>query len=179
MIYIKYPFVLAAFAPVLALLFFVIRKEFVKIKGKDEKELKKRGFKGKFAAQGHFLGYEGRCCFPSNFDANYGYALGMLAAVAVRDGLTGVICAIQNLQKEPLKWQMKAIPIIQLMHLEVRGGREIAVIQKTLVDLKAKPFGLFFSLRNSWRIQDNYQYPGPIQFFGDPDLTDTFPITIS
>ncbi|MBM3183754.1 MAG: diphosphate--fructose-6-phosphate 1-phosphotransferase [Chlamydiae bacterium] len=143
-----------------------------------KKELKKRSFRGKFSAQGHFLGYEGRSCFPSNFDANYGYSLGMLAALCLRDGLTGVICAMQNLHLPPKKWELKAVPILHLMHLEIRNGKEKCVIEKTLVDLTSKPFVLFSGKRNRWRLEDDYQYPGPIQFFGDSEITDTVPITL-
>jgi pyrophosphate--fructose-6-phosphate 1-phosphotransferase len=148
--------------------------------GLVEKELKKRpGYKGTFSAQEHFLGYEGRCCFPTNFDANYSYSLGLLAALAVRDGLTGVICAIQNLKAPPASWKAKAVPIIQLMHLEVRKGKEKPVIEKSLVDLHSKPFLEFSRERKSWEIQDNYRTPGPVQFFGDSDLTNSFPIILS
>ncbi len=140
-----------------------------------KKELQKRGFKGKFHAQQHFFGYEGRACFPSNFDANYCYALGLLASVAVREGLTGVICAVQHLKKEPKNWELKAVPIVQLMHLEVRSGKEKPVIQKSLVDIKGNFFVHFSRFRKSWEIEDQYCYPGPIQFFGEPAITDSVP----
>ena len=143
-----------------------------------KQELKKRAFKGKFSAQDHFLGYEGRSCFPTNFDANYCYALGLLAALAVREELTGVICSIQQLHKSPREWQLKAIPIVQLMHLEMRKGQQKPVIRKALVDIKGPLFNQFAKVRSSWKLEDHYRYPGPIQFFGDPELTDAIPLTI-
>ena len=144
-----------------------------------KKELKKRPeFKGKFSAQDHFLGYEGRSCFPSNFDANYGYSLGLLAATAVRDGLTGAISAVRHLKEAPSRWELKMVPIIQLMRMEMRSGKERPVIEKTIVDLQGKPFLHFARNRKSWEVKDDYRYPGPIQFFGDTELTDAAPITL-
>ncbi|PIS02942.1 MAG: diphosphate--fructose-6-phosphate 1-phosphotransferase [Chlamydiae bacterium CG10_big_fil_rev_8_21_14_0_10_42_34] len=140
-----------------------------------EKELAKKNFKGKFNVQGHFFGYEGRSCMPTNFDATYCYALGTLAALCIREELTGVICSIQNLSKDPESWTLKAVPIIQLMHIETRLGKQKPVIQKALVDVNGTSFIYFAAQRKRWQIEDQYCYPGPIQYFGDPDLCDLAP----
>ena len=144
-----------------------------------KKELKKRGdYKGKFKAQEHFLGYEGRSCMPTNFDANYCYALGTIAALAIRDNLTGMIASVQHLARPAGEWRCKMAPIVQMMDFEMRSGKEKPVIQKALVDLSGKPFNRFAKMRKSWEIEDHYQYPGPIQFFGDPALTDSAPLIL-
>ncbi len=145
-----------------------------------KKELKGRAkYKGKFAAQEHFFGYEGRSCFPTNFDANYCICLGRLSALAVRDGITGSICAVQHLKEHPSRWTLKMIPLVRLMHMEKRSGKVKPVIQKAVVDLQGPPFLTFAAARKKWEIQDDYLYPGPIQFFGESELTDAPPITLS
>ena len=143
-----------------------------------KQELERRQFGGKFNALTHFLGYEGRSCMPSNFDADYAYALGKLAYLAVREELTGVICAIQNLREKANHWEMKMVPIVQLMHFELRSGKQKPVIQKFLVDLNSKTFLHFSELRSGWAVEDRYMYPGPIQFFGNSDLTDSRPLSL-
>ncbi len=45
-------------------------------------------YKGKFGTQHHFFGYEGRCAFPSNFDADYCYSLGYNALMLIQYGYT-------------------------------------------------------------------------------------------
>jgi pyrophosphate--fructose-6-phosphate 1-phosphotransferase len=131
-----------------------------------------------FHAVSHFLGYEGRCCFPSNFDAKYCYALGKFAAAAMRDKKTGVILALQGLRKPVSEWEPLAVSLASLMHLEVRSGKEKLVIAKTLVDLHGNAFSRFAKERASWRLGDFYRMPGPIQFFGDIELTDSIPVTL-
>lgn len=131
-----------------------------------------------FTAQDHFFGYEGRCCFPSNFDANYGYSLGKLAAEAARDQLSGVIAAIKHLAKPVEHWEPKLVPIASLMHEEMRNGKRKRVIAKALVDLKGPLYQAYLKQKKSWEIDDHYCYPGPIQFFGDPALTDTVPLSM-
>ncbi len=143
-----------------------------------KRELKRRNFSGKFSAQDHFMGYEGRAGLPSNFDANYCYALGRLAALCIRDRLTGMICSVQKLEKPPEKWEVKAVPIVQLIWFEERKGKQKAVIRKTLVDIKGKVFVYFSRFRKAWEIEDRYRYPGPIQFFGEKEITDSIPISL-
>ncbi len=143
-----------------------------------QKALQARKFTGKFATQEHFFGYEGRCCFPSNFDANYAAALGRAAALAIRDGLTGVIVGIQGLRKPPEKWSVAFVPLVGLMHMEERSGKLKPVIRKALVDLSGPAFMQFARQRKSWELDDSYQSPGPMQFFGEPALTDAGPMTL-
>lgn len=133
----------------------------------------------KIEAQGHFLGYEGRSCLPTNFDAKYAYSLGLLAAVAIREKLTGVICSVQNLAQGVDQWKFKMVPIVGLMHFEMRKEKKTAVIQKALVDIKGKSFVHFSRIRASWEVQDEFRYPGPIQFYGGADLSDTVPISLT
>lgn len=141
-----------------------------------EQELKKRKkagtYKGKFSAQPHFCGYEGRSCFPSNFDCQYCYALGHVAALLVSSKATGYICCIENLTQPVSEWQIKGVPIASMMTMETREGKSKPVIKKALVDLNGKPFDIFKSNRFHWTIQDDYLYPGPVQFFGPGELTD-------
>ncbi len=112
---------------------------------------------------------------PSNFDATYCYSLGLAASLAIREKITGAICSIQKLKEVPEHWEIKMVPIVQLMHIEKRLNIEKPVIQKTLVDIKDKPFIEFMSLRNSWQIEDHYSSPGPMQFFGDEGLRYSVP----
>jgi len=129
-------------------------------------------YKGKFSAITHFFGYEGRCGIPSNFDANYTYALGYNAAVLVLNGLTGYLSSVRNLIKPPRQWKCGGIPFTMLMNIERRQGKEKPVIQKTLVDLNGRPFKEFVKNRDEWASTESYVFPGPVQYFGPSDITD-------
>lgn len=135
-------------------------------------------YKGKFNPINHFFGYEGRSCYPSNFDANYCYSLGFAAAVLIDAGLTGYMSVVHHLTHAVEGWEVGGIPITMLMVMEERKGKLKPVIQKALVDLKGEPFNLFASLREKWSIEDHYAYPGPIQLFGPSSITDDSTFTL-
>ncbi|MGN0230000.1 MAG: diphosphate--fructose-6-phosphate 1-phosphotransferase, partial [Muribaculaceae bacterium] len=129
-------------------------------------------FVGKFSAQHHFFGYEGRCAAPSNFDADYCYALGYNAAQLINCGATGYMSSVRNLTKPSVQWTAGGIPITMMMNMERRHGKMKPVIQKALVDLEGKPFQKFASKREEWAMNTCYLYPGPIQYFGPAEVCD-------
>ena len=138
-------------------------------------ECVKAKVKGKFNPVTHFFGYEGRAAYPSNFDANYCYALGRLASLLVRDGKTGYMSVIRHLAKKPEEWVGMGIPIVSMMNMEVRKGVEKPVIKKALVDLDKAPFKRFASMREEWMYEPCYQYVGAIQYWGPTGITDSVP----
>lgn len=122
--------------------------------------------KVKFSPLSHFLGYEGRCAAPSNFDADYTYSLGFTAAQLVRAGLTGYTVSIQNLTRPADEWVAGGIPVTMMLTMERRKGKLVPVIRKALVELSDKPFMAFAENRERWALEDCYVFPGPIQYFG-------------
>lgn len=138
------------------------------------KKMKKAGeFTGKFAGQGHFFGYEGRCAAPSNFDADYCYSLGYTASLLISEGKTGYMASVKNLTKPADQWVAGGAPITMMMNMEKRHGHMKPVIQKALVMLDGKPFQKLESCREEWAIGTMYVYPGPIQYFGPSEVCDT------
>ena len=142
------------------------------------RELKKRNYSGKFSPVAHFFGYEGRSGFPSNFDANYTYALGFTAARLLQSGLTGYIACVRHLKESPDSWAPAGIPLTSLMRLEIRHGKQKPVIEKALVTLDSPAFKHFESQRDAWETSDDYLCCGPIQFAGPAELTNSFPLTL-
>jgi diphosphate-dependent phosphofructokinase len=126
----------------------------------------------------HFFGYEGRCSFPSPFDATYCFALGRLAAVLCFHKKSGYLVSFQNLSQEINEWQPAALPLASLLHFEERKGKRKPVIEKALVDLKGGPFGYFAKERKEWEQGELYRFPGPIQFFGPSNLTHQTTLTL-
>lgn len=129
-------------------------------------------YKGKFKTQMHFLGYEGRCAAPSNFDADYCYSLGYSAAALIGAGKTGYMASVRNLTKSANEWISGGVPITMMMNIERRHGEDKPVIQKALVKHEAGPFLYFVKNRNEWSVETEYVYPGPIQYFGPSEVCD-------
>ncbi|MBO4464737.1 MAG: diphosphate--fructose-6-phosphate 1-phosphotransferase [Prevotella sp.] len=136
-------------------------------------KMKKAGtFKGKFATQHHFFGYEGRCAAPSNFDADYCYALGNSAAQLIAAGKTGYMAIVQNTTAPAAEWKAGGVPITMMMNMEKRNGEMKPVIRKALVELDGAPFKEFAAHRDEWARKTAYIYPGPIQYWGPTEVCD-------
>ncbi len=134
---------------------------------------KKEGkYKGKFAAQHHFFGYEGRCAAPSNFDADYCYALGSSAAQLIANGKTGYMAIVKNTTAGTDQWKAGGVPITMMMNMEKRNGEMKPVIRKALVELDGTPFKTFAAQRDKWAKETCYVYPGPIQYWGPSSVCD-------
>ena len=136
-------------------------------------EWKKEGkYVGKFTAQHHFFGYEGRCAAPSNYDADYCYALGFNASRLISAGKTGYMSIIKNTTAPAAEWIAGGVPITMMMNLEKRKGKMKPVIRKALVELDGAPFKYFAAHREQWALETAYVYPGPIQYFGPTEVCD-------
>jgi pyrophosphate--fructose-6-phosphate 1-phosphotransferase len=143
--------------------------KFLKAHGKTE---------ARFTSLSHFFGYEGRCGMPSNFDADYCYSLGYVATQLVRAGLTGYTVNVRNLTKSSDEWIAGGTPVTMMLHMEVRKGKAVPVIKKALVDLEGKPFQYFCQHREQWAINDDFVFPGPIQYFGPSEIADAPTVTL-
>ena len=136
-------------------------------------ERKKAGtYKGKFSPLHHFLGYEGRCAFPSNFDADYCYSLGYNAFMLIQYGYTGYLSKVSNLSKPAEEWVAGGMPITKMMNIERRHGADKPVIRKALVELEGAPFKFFEAHREQWAVETCYVYPGAIQYWGPSEVCD-------
>lgn len=135
-------------------------------------KLAERGFTGKFNALHHFFGYEGRCAFPSNFDADYCYSLGYNAFMLIQYGYNGYLSKVSNLSKPAEEWVAGGMPITKMMNIERRNGEDKPVIKKALVELDGKPFKFFEANRDTWAVKTAYTYPGAIQYYGPTEVCD-------
>ena len=141
--------------------------------GKKLAEWKAEGkYVGKFAAQHHFFGYEGRCAAPSNYDADYCYSLGYTASCLIAAGKTGYMSSVRNTTAPADQWIAGGIPVTMMMNMEKRHGEMKPVIQKALVKLDGAPFKAFAANRDEWALTTSYVYPGPIQYFGPTEVCD-------
>ena len=129
-------------------------------------------YKGKFGALHHFFGYEGRCAFPSNFDADYCYSLGYNAFMLIQYGYNGYLSKVSNLSQPAEEWVAGGMPITKMMNMERRHGEDKPVIRKALVELEGKPFKFFEANRDKWAVETCYTYPGAIQYYGPAEVCD-------
>ena len=139
---------------------------------KLEKMKKEGKYVGKFGTQHHFFGYEGRCAAPSNFDADYCYALGTSAAQLIANGKTGYMAIVKNTTAPAEQWIAGGVPITMMMNMERRAGEMKPVIRKALVELDGAPFKAFAKERDRWARETAYVYPGPIQYWGPTEVCD-------
>ena len=147
--------------------------------GRKLEQMRAEGkYDGKFSALHHFFGYEGRCAAPSNFDADYCYALGYNAANLINAGVTGYISSLRNLTKPSVQWLAGGVPITMMFNMERRHGEMKPVIQKALVRLDGTPFRRFAAKRDDWAINTCYVFPGPIQYFGPAEVCDQPTMTL-
>ena len=142
------------------------------VKDKLEERKKAGTYNGKFNALHHFLGYEGRCAFPSNFDADYCYSLGYNAFMLIQYGYNGYLSKISNLSKPANEWVAGGMPITKMMNIERRHGEDKPVIRKALVELEGKPFKFFEAHREEWAVETSFVYPGAIQYYGPAEVCD-------
>ena len=129
-------------------------------------------YKGKFATQHHFFGYEGRCAFPSNFDSDYCYSLGYNAFMLISYGYNGYLSKVSNISKPADQWVAGGMPITKMMNMERRNGADKPVIRKALVELDGKPFEYFEAHRDEWAVETAFTYPGAIQYYGPAEVCD-------
>jgi pyrophosphate--fructose-6-phosphate 1-phosphotransferase len=146
---------------------------------KLEKMKKEGKYVGKFGTQHHFFGYEGRCAAPSNFDADYCYALGTSAAQLIANGKTGYMAIVKNTTANTDEWKAGGVPITMMMNMEKRAGEMKPVIRKALVELDGAPFKKFAAHRDEWARKTAYVYPGPIQYWGPAEVCDQPTMTLA
>ena len=148
-------------------------KLFAALVGDKLKARKAAGtYTGKYAVQTHFFGYEGRCAFPSNFDADYCYSLGYNAFMLIQYGYNGYLSKVSNLSKPAEEWVAGGMPITKMMNIERRHGEDKPVIKKALVELDGKPFKYFEAHRDEWAVETAYVFPGAIQYYGPTEVCD-------
>ena len=136
-------------------------------------------YKGKFSTLHHFLGYEGRCAFPSNFDSDYCYSLGYNAFMLIQYGYNGYLSKVSNLSAPAAEWVAGGMPITKMMNIERRHGEDKPVIKKALVELDGAPFKYFEAHREEWALETCFKYPGAIQYYGPTEVCDITTVTLA
>jgi len=156
-----------------------IQRLFIELVGHRLHEMREaNSYHGTFSPHDHYLGYEGRCAAPSNFDADYTYTLGFTAALLLREGLTGYVATVGHLTRPAAEWLPGGIPLSRMMNLERRHGHDVPVVRKWLVDLNGPAFKKLEAHRDLWAKETHFAFPGPIQYFGPSGICDRTTITL-
>ena len=129
-------------------------------------ELKRRGVTFPFFPQAHYFGYEGRSALPTIFDSTYCYGLGCTAAALIRYNFTGCMATLRGLKRGVAHWQPAGCPLAAMMDVEHRKGKNVPVITKALVSMDSPCFRAYARMREQWKINDCFRFPGPVQFEG-------------
>jgi len=156
-----------------------IQRLFIELVGHRLHEMREaNSYNGTFSPHDHYLGYEGRCASPSNFDADYTYTLGFTAALLLREGLTGYVATVGRLNRPAAEWLPGGIPLSRMMNLERRHGHDVPVVRKWLVDLNGPAFKRLEANRDLWARETRFAFPGPVQYFGPSEICDRTTITL-
>lgn len=134
------------------------------------KERKAKGtYKGSFAPVSHYFGYQGRSGHPSMFDCSLGSTSGFAAAVLVEQGLTGMAVAVRQCTQPASQWRVGAVPIIALLRSHPKLGfkKTDLVVRSEDLSLESTQFQTLRNKLRTWKWEDHYVNPGPIQFYHD------------
>ena len=101
-----------------------------------------------------------------------------MAAALIAFGKTGYMCSICGLSGPPPGRRVLGGPLTSMMQIELRKGQAVPVIAKALVRTDAEPFVTFAASRAAWEREDDYLYPGAIQYFGPSETSDRPTLTL-
>jgi len=131
-----------------------------------QSELERRNALPDMEIMPHYFGYEGRCAMPSNFDANYCYALGFNAGALIMNNKNGYMSVVRDLYKHPREWRPAGCPLTRMMKVISDGKSTFPGVERRLVELDSPLFKVLDQVRDVWATEDVYRSPGPIQFEG-------------
>jgi len=121
-------------------------------------------YKGSFSPVMQFLGYQARTSMPSDFDAQYGRALGNTAGILAALGCNGYLASVSGLAGPVQDWRLAGAPISAICDSTDEGVR----VRPTPVPIHGAAWQQWVKQRAKIAEEDLYCNPGPIQFAG-PD----------
>jgi len=142
--------------------------ELVAAEMKKRKSNPENSYDGSFSPVCFYLGYQARSSMPSNFDCLLSFSLGCTAGalIAADKATTGYMATMQGVTGPPSAWRPGGISISSLLTMGRRAGKNVGILPPAPVDLGSSSFKQFMVKRETWRIEDCYRNPGPLQFAG-------------